>query len=50
MSLRAFWNGHSCQDKKAVTLSPDDNMYVEGFAQNVFVKADKVDRAGRADL
>eukprot|EP00897_Mesotaenium_endlicherianum_P009936 jgi/Mesen1/8971/ME000056S08379 len=38
------------KDKKAVALSPDDNMYVEGFAQSVFSKADKQDRAGRADL
>jgi hypothetical protein len=38
------------QDKKVVKLSPDDNMYMEGFAQRVFAKADKQDRAGRADL
>lgn len=38
------------QDKKSLTLSPDDNMHVEGFALNVFAKADKQDRAGRADL
>ena len=31
-------------------LSPDDNMYMEGFALRVFAKADKQDRAGRADL
>jgi len=38
------------QDKKVVKLSPDDNMYMEGFALRVFTKADKQDRAGRADL
>lgn len=39
------------QDKKAVKLNEqDDPMYVEGFALNVFAKADKQDRAGKADL
>jgi vacuolar protein sorting-associated protein VTA1 len=38
------------KDKKSLTLSPDDNMHVEGFALSVFAKADKQDRAGRADL
>lgn len=38
------------KDKKVVKLSPDDNMYMEGFALRVFAKADKQDRAGRADL
>ncbi|KAL1202995.1 putative MAMMALIAN LYST-INTERACTING PROTEIN 5 [Cardamine amara subsp. amara] len=38
------------KDKKSLNLSPDDNMHVEGFALNVFAKADKQDRAGRADL
>jgi len=38
------------QDKKVVKLSSDDNMYMEGFALRVFAKADKQDRAGRADL
>ncbi|CAN8326050.1 unnamed protein product [Cochlearia groenlandica] len=37
------------KDKKALSLSPDDNMHVEGFALSVFAKADKQDRAGRAD-
>lgn len=37
------------QDKKSVKLSQDDNLYVEGFASNIFAKADKQDRAGRAD-
>lgn len=31
-------------------MGPDDHLYVEGFALNVFSKADKQDRAGRSDL
>ncbi|KAF8017423.1 hypothetical protein BT93_H2560 [Corymbia citriodora subsp. variegata] len=38
------------KDKKSLTLGPEDNLYLEGFALNVFGKADKQDRAGRADL
>ncbi|KAK3132283.1 hypothetical protein QOZ80_6AG0518890 [Eleusine coracana subsp. coracana] len=38
------------KDKKSLTLGPDDNLHVEGFALNVFAKADKQDRAGRADI
>ncbi|KAK9673843.1 hypothetical protein RND81_12G193300 [Saponaria officinalis] len=38
------------KDKKSLNLSPDDHLHVEGFALNVFAKADKQDRAGRADL
>ncbi|CAI0379346.1 unnamed protein product [Linum tenue] len=38
------------KDKKAVKLGPEDNYFLEGFAQNLFSKADKQDRAGRADL
>ncbi|KAI3964545.1 hypothetical protein MKW92_021228 [Papaver armeniacum] len=38
------------KDKKSIQLGPEDSMYVEGFASNVFAKADKIDRAGRADL
>lgn len=38
------------QDKKSLTLGPEDNLHLEGFALNVFAKADKQDRAGRADL
>ncbi|CAI6011684.1 unnamed protein product [Closterium sp. NIES-65] len=38
------------QDKAALQLSPDDGLHVEGFAQRVFSKADKQDRAGRADM
>ncbi|KAJ6799026.1 protein HOMOLOG OF MAMMALIAN LYST-INTERACTING PROTEIN 5 [Iris pallida] len=38
------------KDKKSINLGPEDNLYVEGFASNVFTKADKQDRAGRADL
>ncbi|PWZ04963.1 Protein homolog of mammalian LYST-interacting protein 5, partial [Zea mays] len=37
-------------DKKSLTLGPDDNLHLEGFALNVFAKADKQDRAGRADI
>ncbi|KAL9253270.1 HOMOLOG OF MAMMALIAN LYST-INTERACTING PROTEIN 5-like protein [Drosera capensis] len=38
------------KDKKSLKLSPDDHLHLEGFALNVFAKADKEDRAGRADL
>ncbi|KAK9084727.1 hypothetical protein Sjap_025138 [Stephania japonica] len=38
------------KDKKSLKLGSDDNLYVEGFASNVFAKADKQDRAGRADI
>ncbi|KAG6518899.1 hypothetical protein ZIOFF_022380 [Zingiber officinale] len=38
------------QDKKSLQLGPEDNFYVEGFVSNLFAKADKQDRAGRADL
>ncbi|XP_004491432.1 protein HOMOLOG OF MAMMALIAN LYST-INTERACTING PROTEIN 5 [Cicer arietinum] len=38
------------KDKKSVQLGLEDNLYLEGFALNVFGKADKQDRAGRADL
>ncbi|ERN01624.1 protein HOMOLOG OF MAMMALIAN LYST-INTERACTING PROTEIN 5 [Amborella trichopoda] len=38
------------KDKKSLKLGPEDNLHVEGFALNVFAKADKQDRAGRADL
>ncbi|EEF31179.1 Protein C6orf55, putative [Ricinus communis] len=38
------------KDKKTLKLGPEDNLHVEGFALNVFAKADKQDRAGRADL
>ncbi|XP_019459629.1 PREDICTED: protein HOMOLOG OF MAMMALIAN LYST-INTERACTING PROTEIN 5-like isoform X2 [Lupinus angustifolius] len=37
-------------DKNSIQLGHEDNLYVEGFALNVFGKADKQDRAGRADL
>lgn len=40
----------SLQDKKAIKLGPEDSLYIEGFALNVFGKADKQDHAGRADL
>ncbi|KAJ7963718.1 Protein-like OF MAMMALIAN LYST-INTERACTING PROTEIN 5 [Quillaja saponaria] len=38
------------KDKKSLKLVPEDSLYLEGFALNVFSKADKQDRAGRADL
>ncbi|KAG6405303.1 hypothetical protein SASPL_132890 [Salvia splendens] len=38
------------KDKKSLQLGPDDHLHVEGFSLNVFSKADKQDRAGRADL
>ncbi|CAA3021710.1 HOMOLOG OF MAMMALIAN LYST-INTERACTING PROTEIN 5-like [Olea europaea subsp. europaea] len=38
------------KDKKSLTLGPDDYLHLEGFALNVFAKADKQDRAGQADL
>ena len=38
------------QDKDSGKRSPEDKLYVSHFAMNVFMKADKQDRAGRADL
>ena len=38
------------QDKKSLSLGPDDSLHLEGFALSVFAKADKQDHAGRADL
>eukprot|EP00475_Leptophrys_vorax_P038594 TRINITY_DN6834_c0_g2_i1.p1 TRINITY_DN6834_c0_g2~~TRINITY_DN6834_c0_g2_i1.p1 ORF type:complete len:345 (+),score=7.37 TRINITY_DN6834_c0_g2_i1:2-1036(+) len=38
------------KDKAALQLTPEDSLHVEGFAQRVFVKADKQDRAGKADI
>ncbi|XP_059666456.1 protein HOMOLOG OF MAMMALIAN LYST-INTERACTING PROTEIN 5 [Cornus florida] len=38
------------KDKMSLKLGPDDSLHLEGFALNVFTKADKQDRAGRADL
>ncbi|KAI5432884.1 hypothetical protein KIW84_020264 [Lathyrus oleraceus] len=38
------------KDKKSIQLGPEDNLYLEGFSLNVFGKADKQDRAGRADI
>lgn len=34
------------QDKKSLKLGPEDNLHLEGFALNVFGKADKQDRDG----
>ncbi|KAI3828336.1 hypothetical protein L1987_02436 [Smallanthus sonchifolius] len=38
------------KDKKSLQLGPDDHLHLEGFASNVFAKADKQDRSGKADL
>ncbi|KAL3636987.1 hypothetical protein CASFOL_019286 [Castilleja foliolosa] len=38
------------RDKNLLNLGPDDHLHVEGFGLNVFSRADKQDRAGRADL
>ncbi|KAD0189496.1 hypothetical protein R6Q59_022400 [Mikania micrantha] len=38
------------KDRQPLQLGADDHLYLEGFASNVFAKADKQDRAGRADL
>ncbi|KAL4311855.1 hypothetical protein GQ457_01G006640 [Hibiscus cannabinus] len=38
------------KDKKSVKLGHENNLHLEGFALNVFAKADKQDRAGRADF
>ncbi|CAM0914106.1 unnamed protein product [Alopecurus aequalis] len=38
------------KDKKSLILGPDDHLHLEGFASSVFAKADKQDRAGRADI
>ena len=38
------------QDKKSIQLGPEDNLYLEGFALNVFGKAEKQNHAERADL
>lgn len=37
------------KDKPAINSGPDDHQYCENFAVKVFNRADKVDRAGRAD-
>ncbi len=37
------------KDKPAISAGPDDQQYCENFAVKVFNRADKVDRAGRAD-
>ncbi|CAI5459880.1 unnamed protein product [Closterium sp. Yama58-4] len=38
------------KDKAELQLSPEDSLHVEGFAERVFAKADKQDRAGHADI
>lgn len=50
MNLKIFPILSLLQDKKSLQLGPDDHLHLEGFASNVFAKADKQDRAGRADL
>eukprot|EP00887_Chlorella_sp_A99_P003832 scaffold11.g3832.t1 len=37
------------KDKQGLALGPDDNLHCENFALTVFNRADRVDRAGRAD-
>lgn len=37
------------KDKRQVNLSDDDSDYCRTFAETVFQRADRVDRAGRAD-
>lgn len=50
-TIAVMWMSYlNWQDKKSLKLGPEDNLYIEGFASNVFAKADKQDRAGRADL
>ena len=50
MQLESNLHIYLSQDKTSLKLGPEDYLYVEGFASNVFAKADKQDRAGRADL
>ena len=38
------------QDNKKITLSDQDKDHCEAFAVNVFNRADKQDRSGKADL
>ncbi|KAH7860507.1 hypothetical protein Vadar_014254 [Vaccinium darrowii] len=38
------------KDKKSLQLGLDDHLHLEGFASNVYAKADKQDRAGRAGI
>lgn len=37
------------KDKPSVNMGDDDRLHCENFAVRVFTRADKVDRAGRAD-
>lgn len=37
------------KEKAAISLGEGDSQYCENFAITVFTRADKVDRAGRAD-
>ena len=46
--LRALVNKLE-KEKTTITLGNDDSQYCENFAITVFTRADKIDRAGRAD-
>ena len=37
------------KDKPSISLGADDKLHCENFAVRVFTRADKIDRAGRAD-
>ncbi len=37
------------KDKPSINLGADDKLHCENFAVRVFTRADKIDRAGRAD-
>ncbi len=37
------------KDKPSINLGEDDKLHCENFAVRVFTRADKIDRAGRAD-
>lgn len=37
------------KDKPGISAGPGDQQYCENFAVNVFSRADRVDRAGKAD-
>ena len=46
--LRALVNKLE-KEKTTIILGNDDSQYCENFAITVFTRADKIDRAGRAD-
>ena len=37
------------KDKPSINIQPEDAQYCESFAVTIFNRADKMDRAGRAD-